>query len=388
MNHRFQVLDIFRGIFASMIVLFHLRAFTDSPLISNLFVSNADVFVDFFFVLSGFVITYSYGNLSDNDQLTSFFKKRVLRIYPLHLILLLAFVFIETFKNYLGGFIHINQPDNPNNNIYSFLTNLFLFNSVKLFNITDLTWNLPSWSISAEMISYLVFGIGIFLLSKLGIISKRVFFYLGMIAVCGISIVLITGHVQFQYTFDYGFLRGLIGFFTGALCYYTFDRSKDLLYRLPTVVFHVLEIAMVSLIPIIVCCGDVFRPFGYVYEVAFFISVLVFSVERGFVSTLLQKSTFLKKAGKYSYSIYMTHALLLSLFNIVFIRILKFPPSAYTYLFFLNYYLIFKVSEWTYKHIEMRFARSSVKGQSGGKRRESSFLPLGRKEVVRHDHSI
>ena len=371
-----------------MIVFFHLRAFTDSPLISNVFVSNADVFVDFFFVLSGFVITYSYGNLSDNDQLTSFFKKRLLRIYPLHLILLLAFVFIETFKNYLGGFIHINQPDNPNNNIYSFLTNLFLFNSVKLFNITDLTWNLPSWSISAEMISYLVFGIGIFLLSKLGIISKRVFFYLGMIAACGITIVLITGQIQFQYTYDYGFLRGMIGFFTGALCYSAFDRSKDLLYRLPTAVFHVLEIAMVSLIPILVCCGDVFRPFGYVYEVVFFISILVFSVERGFVSTLLQKSTFLKKAGKYSYSIYMTHALLLSLFNIVFIRILKFPVGSYTYLLFLNYYIIFKVSEWTYKHIEMRFARSSVKGQSGHKRRESPFLPLGRKEVVRHDHSI
>ncbi|MNL61848.1 hypothetical protein D3C87_1858210 [compost metagenome] len=57
----------------------------------------------------------------------------------------------------------------------------------------------------------------------------------------------------------------------------------------------------------------------------------------------------------------MTHALLISLFNVLFIRILKFPPEAYSYLFILNFILIYFVSSWTYKHIEMQFQYKSPK---------------------------
>ncbi|GAB4039802.1 hypothetical protein GCM10028774_42330 [Spirosoma jeollabukense] len=84
-------------------------------------------------------------------------------------------------------------------------------------------------------------------------------------------------------------------------------------------------------------------------------AIYIFSFEKGAISILLRKSIFLKRVGMYSYSIYMTHALLLSLFNIVFIRILKFSPASYSYLFILNYYLIYKVSQWTYANVEMRF---------------------------------
>ena len=355
MIHRFQVLDIFRGIFASMIVFFHLRFFYDTPLTSNSFISNADVFVDFFFVLSGFVIAYGNEYLSNDDQLNTFYKKRFLRIYPLHLLLLLLFVFIESFKHLLGGYILVNQPFSVNNNIFSFFSNLFLLHSVKSPNIDGISWNLPSWSISAEMISYLVFGILILVLNKVGLIRQKVFFYLGIIALAGASVLLITHQVQFLYTYDYGFLRGLIGFFVGAICYHAFDRVKGFLYKLPVAVFHVLEITMMGLIPFLVCCGDVVRPLGYVYDIAFFLCLLVFSVERGILSTLLKKSGFLRKIGTYSYSIYMTHGLILSLVHILFIRILKFPAYSYVPLLFLNYYLIFKVSAWTFKHIEMRF---------------------------------
>lgn len=55
---RFAVLDSWRGLAACMVALFHLRV--PSHLDGAALVRNASLFVDFFFVLSGFVITASY----------------------------------------------------------------------------------------------------------------------------------------------------------------------------------------------------------------------------------------------------------------------------------------------------------------------------------------
>jgi peptidoglycan/LPS O-acetylase OafA/YrhL len=357
MKHRFEVLDIFRGVFASLVVIFHMRGFADSPLVNNAFMDNADVFVDFFFVLSGFVITYSNENLETETALGEFLKKRFLRIYPLHLVMLISFVLIETFKHYLAGYIHINQPNNPNNNIYSFFTNLFLLNSVKMFGISDVTWNIPSWSISAEAISYLVFGLLVFTLNKFGFKRFRIEGYFLVVVLASLMIYLFTGWFEYLYTFDYGFLRGLIGFFTGALCFVYFREMKEFMGQVRKIIFDVAEPLILVVIAFAVYRSDIFKPLGFVYNSLFFMAVIIFSLERGWLSSLLKRSGFLKKVGTYSYSIYMTHALILSLFNIVFFRLLKMPPDAYTYMLFLNYYIIYKVSGWTYHNIEMRFNR-------------------------------
>ena len=56
--HRFEALDSWRGICALMVALLHFEAFShlkDLP-----FFNDAYLFVDFFFVLSGFVIAANY----------------------------------------------------------------------------------------------------------------------------------------------------------------------------------------------------------------------------------------------------------------------------------------------------------------------------------------
>ena len=158
MKHRFEVLDIFRGLFASLVFLFHLGPFANTAILNNRFVENSDMFVDFFFVLSGFVIAYSYQSLADWRQFRLFLKKRVYRIYPLHFVMLLAFVGMEVAKNMLSPYIKVNNLVNPANNIYTFFTSLFLVNSTPVPGVKDVSWNIPSWSISAEMMAYLVFG--------------------------------------------------------------------------------------------------------------------------------------------------------------------------------------------------------------------------------------
>lgn len=355
MKHRFEVLDIFRGIFASMVVLFHLSAFSDTPILNNEFIYNSDMFVDFFFVLSGFVIFYNYQNISSFDQLKTFLAKRLIRVYPLHLLMLFIFLVIEASKHTASAYVHVNKLENANNNIYSFFTNLFLINSVYLFNIQDVSWNIPSWSISAEMISYIVFGLLLLLLSRYKLQSQKSIFFLTVIVVCIVLLAGATHNFRINYSYNYGFLRGMIGFFSGAICYIVFSKFYNIAKSIKKTIFNIAEISILIVLFLMTCYGEFLKETGLVYEIAFFIGILIFSFEKGIISHLLKKSLLLKNIGTYSYSIYMTHALLLSLFNIVFIRILKFSPSAYSYLFILNYYIIYKVSQWTYAHIEMRF---------------------------------
>jgi len=355
MKHRFEVLDIFRGIFASMVVFFHLSAFSNTAVLNNNFIYNSDMFVDFFFVLSGFVITYTAQGMSAPADMKLFYKKRLFRLYPLHFIMLLIFVFIELVKKQFVGHIQVNQLNNANNNITTFFSNLFLLNSVKLPGVTDVSWNIPSWSISAEMLSYILFGLVVWFIHRFNSYKNRVYLF-ALVAISALLILhALSGDFRLTYSFDYGFLRAFVGFFTGAVCFNVFSATREKVIAKPAGLFSTLEVVMIAAMIVLVTFGFQLKPYGYIYELLFFCSIYVFAFEKGIVSALFKKSGFLKRVGTYSYSIYMTHALMLSLFNIVFYRLLKMPTTSYLYMFILNYYIIYLVSKWSYKHIELKF---------------------------------
>jgi len=95
MKDRFQALDSWRGICALMVATGHLPAASH---ISGLgIVHYSGRFVDFFFVLSGFVIAYAYGDELANahDAIRNFAIRRLGRLMPLHLFLLLGFILFE-----------------------------------------------------------------------------------------------------------------------------------------------------------------------------------------------------------------------------------------------------------------------------------------------------
>ena len=98
----FRVLDSWRGVAALLVALFHLNLY--SAIYTLDFVRNAYLFVDFFFVLSGFVISYSYGDrLKTFDELGEFAIRRFGRLWPLHAVVLLAFVAAESAKAVLAA---------------------------------------------------------------------------------------------------------------------------------------------------------------------------------------------------------------------------------------------------------------------------------------------
>jgi peptidoglycan/LPS O-acetylase OafA/YrhL len=366
MKHRFEVLDIFRGLFASLVFLYHLSPFADTALVNNRFVANADMFVDFFFVLSGFVIAYSYQAISNLGEVRLFLKKRFLRIYPLHLFMLILFVVVEFGKKMLTAYVKVNNPNDPDNNIFTFVSSLFLLNSTPLFNPKDVSWNIPSWSISAEMIAYIVFALltlAIFVL-RADKYKNSIYFLLVLVA-SGI-LISVQDSFKIDFTFDYGFLRGIIGFFLGAICLNIFRRTFSVFSLRPAALFTGLEILAVAAIIILICYGKDLKEIGFVYELLFFVCIYIFAFEKGIVSAALKSVKLLHHLGKYSYSIYMSHALMISLFNVLFIRILKFPETAYSYLVFLNFLVIYVFSSLTYRYIEMQFAYKSRPRTSPG----------------------
>ena len=58
MNRRFEVLDAFRGICAVAVVIFHMHLVGSITELS--FFRGSSIFVEFFFVLSGFVLAHGY----------------------------------------------------------------------------------------------------------------------------------------------------------------------------------------------------------------------------------------------------------------------------------------------------------------------------------------
>ena len=79
---RYEILDGLRGVAALIVVAFHLfetySTGTDAQILNHGYLA-----VDFFFILSGFVIGYAYDDRWNRMSLTDFFKRRLVRLHPL-----------------------------------------------------------------------------------------------------------------------------------------------------------------------------------------------------------------------------------------------------------------------------------------------------------------
>ena len=114
--------------------------------------------VDFFFVLSGFVLARAYWTPGRKDRLFRNFWDRIGRLYPLHLVTLL---FVALGQWYL--MFGLNQSDYVYhiNDGFHFLLNLFLVHGM------DSSFNGPSWSISTEFVVNVLFFLIILLPRRL-----------------------------------------------------------------------------------------------------------------------------------------------------------------------------------------------------------------------------
>ena len=79
---RYELLDGLRGVAALMVIWYHIFEGFATSAIDQKF-NHGYLAVDFFFILSGFVIGYAYDDRWKNMTIWQFFKRRLIRLHPL-----------------------------------------------------------------------------------------------------------------------------------------------------------------------------------------------------------------------------------------------------------------------------------------------------------------
>jgi len=361
--HRFQALDAWRGICAVCVALEHLK--TTSLVHDNALILRSYRFVDFFFVLSGFVIAYAYGERMQADRaaIKPFLIRRIGRLWPLHVVVLAALVAVSGAMALaaraglsLGHFASADK-----NTLGAIPLNLLLVHGWGFFD--HLTWNGQSWSISTELFAYLMFA-AVCALAGRRPRQRSSGALWGLAAVLGVAaafVVALVAPAGMRSTFDFGVARCVYGFMAGVLVCGGWRRYAPKLGTLGELVVVIAVVAAVAWLPAEGWPELLVTPL-------FAITVWVFASEDGQLSRALRRA-WPQAIGAWSYSIYMVHALLMVGFLTaaviatkrgipVFGRIdgvaMFVGPAAFTLALTLAYLaLVLVVSRFTYRHIEL-----------------------------------
>ncbi|MCG3042512.1 acyltransferase [Streptomyces sp. S1A] len=143
--------------FAALLVFFFHTSLSNSPIPPNdpinpfadediattyekLLLNTGYIGVSFFFVLSGFVLAWSS---RPGQRMTAFWRRRVTKLFPNHLV-----VFAASLVLFAGSAIA---------SVGHWLPNLFMVHSFFPQPDVNLSMNPPSWSLSSELLFYLLF---------------------------------------------------------------------------------------------------------------------------------------------------------------------------------------------------------------------------------------
>lgn len=134
--------------FVAALMVFVSHTFVWFPEIDDQQVPLGWAGVGFFYVLSGFILTWVYAPRLGNFTSRDFYRRRFARIWPLHLITMLIVIL---FVKGIGHFIA--QPNNWGRlTAHVFLVQAWVPNAKWVFSI-----NAPAWSLSVEAFFYLLF---------------------------------------------------------------------------------------------------------------------------------------------------------------------------------------------------------------------------------------
>ncbi|MDJ0641496.1 MAG: acyltransferase [Erythrobacter sp.] len=291
-QHRFVALDSLRGIAALAIAYFHLNG--DGLLLGSAFHSRLAIAVDFFFVLSGFVIFASYHErLAQGFSIARFMLLRIGRLWPLHVAILLAFVALEFVPRVLGD---ESASFTGRRSLESLPANLLLLQTY--IHPEGMTWNGPSWSISVELGLYLLAAL---LLSRMPRIAPFVFAALAVAAGIALMSVDWNDHPEFAFGAT-SVLRGIGGFGFGV-------SAAWLWLRLPSADTWQRRAPILEIATVLVALAVIMWPMGLISNhVAFALLVFVFAFDAGPLSRALSLRGFVW-IGLISYSIYLVHPL-------------------------------------------------------------------------------
>ena len=306
-QRRFDILDFYRFAGALGVVLVHYMLIY-FPIPQEAAVQaflRVQPLIGFFFALSGFVIMHMYdGRMNTGAEYVEFMRKRLARMYPL---------FLATFLiACLWGLCTTTRPGMFAAS--AVLPNLLM---VHAWNTTSqLTFDYPSWTVSAEMFVYLLFPIFLGLLDRLKGFGPILPFVLALV-VEAIFARFDLGDWRAA-TFNAGCLRAAPPF-VGGMVVYRLATGPLAGWRCPVWAAHLMGIASV---PLMLAGVD-----GYVMLIYSVALVLALAAAEPAQPGVLSRP-WARALTNASYGVYLLHGLVAPVLLGAFVRFMGWPRVA------------------------------------------------------------
>lgn len=281
-----------RFFFAFFVFLSHLQGIKSDNPIFNWFVRNiffeGYIGVSFFFILSGFVISYSNDSKISKNKFDTirFYKARFFRLYPLYFLTML-----------------ICSLSIANINWLTWLINIFAVQSF-LPTINDHVINAPSWSISNEFFFYFSFPFIFPFINKYKITSVLLLISSSILL---FSLSLKVPDIYIKYVYYINPFSRLLDFSLGILLYHCYKYvNSESHKKLTASTWEYLAILLLIVFFIPHNAIPRMYRFSVYYWIPMSAIILIFALEKGRVSKLLQNKI-LVYLGEISFSFYMIH---------------------------------------------------------------------------------
>lgn len=315
---RFVILDFVRFALAVLVAMTHFDGYA-AP-------HKAYLAVDFFFILSGFVLSIAYERKAMGVGFyRSYIVDRIARLYPLHALMLIALVPVNVMFFWTsGGQLLENGWSYQDGRVYTFILNALMLQNVGIN--TAGSWNAPSWSISVEMFVNVFLGLALVVA-----VQKKVIwpYLLGFAVLC---YAIIFGHfgslgVIYERAFGFlntGLLRGFAGIALGVISFQLWQwlevREGSLPWAKGAAVLSALACLMIMLVFTDVPNGDfAIIPLMFAFVTSVAIVEKRSPIRDGWVRTLLIE------LGALSYGVYLLHWLVLTFMRYQLVYVWKLP---------------------------------------------------------------
>jgi peptidoglycan/LPS O-acetylase OafA/YrhL len=290
MKPHYPILDGLRGTAAILVVVFHLfEAYFPVP--ANHPMHHGYLAVDFFYLLSGFVVGYAYDDRWGKMNVVDFFKIRLVRLHPLVILGVLVGAIAFYFDPYTNGMQHTSIVKLIGVTLLSFT--LLPAPDVRGWNETH-PLDGPCWSLLQEYIANIIYAVFARKMSK---IVLWVIVIISAIALAWTAAW--RGDIGTGWSFDtfwIAFVRMMFPFFAGLLLF----RSAKLIH-----IPHAYIVC--SVILIILFFMPTFKHNG-IYEAACIIIAFPIVVAAGAGGQIAGRwAKLCKFSGEISYPIYIMH---------------------------------------------------------------------------------
>ena len=265
--------------------------------------------VTFFFMLSGFVLYYSYSNRIKSinfSESINWIVSRMKKLYPIHIITFMMSIFIRW--EWISEF-EITDIINKA------LLNIFLLQSLSRKHI--FTFNGLSWFLSTTFILYIL-AIPLMLLIK-KIKFKKLHNLILLILVLQNIVIFINNSQKYELSLYTSPFFRVFDFAIGMIIAKKFidEYKDDAKYKYYSFYeFGILILFSIMYIITLVSSAKLEYALSY-YSPIFVLGIYIFAHEKGFISKLLCNEV-LQKIAKFSFEFYMVHELILILFRNVF----------------------------------------------------------------------